>query len=186
MSRRSWSNEDFNDDLDNIPINIKILGIYTKTFKLQHLPQHIKWLNLFDLNNHFIIPNTLDILYISHIYLTKFPDILLTITYGIKVLILEVIQNDLSEINLDYLPDTIEYIILVFEYCNIKDYIFEDIPETNPPNTYGNYIGSAQNHQYVIQNVVDVLNESKKIKTNALEGLKVTEIIENIYKGNKI
>ena len=69
----------------------------------------------------------------------------------------------------------------IVEYCHIKDYNFEKLPETNPPNKYGDYVGSAQNHQYVIQNVVDVLNKSKTIKTNALEGLKVTEIIEKIY-----
>ena len=67
------------------------------------------------------------------------------------------------------------------EYCHIKNYKFQKLPETNPPNMYGNYVGSAQNHKYVFQNVVDVLNNSKKIKTNALEGLKVTEIIEKIY-----
>ena len=119
-------NEDFNDDLNNIPINIKILGIYSKNFNLQQIPQHIKWLNLFDLNNNCIIPNTIDILYIGHRYLTKFPDILLTISYGLKVLILEVMQNDINDINdikeidLNYLPDTIENIILVFDSCNIK------------------------------------------------------------------
>ena len=37
-------------------------------------------------------------------------------------------------------------------------YKLEEIEPTNPPNMYDGYIGSAQNHQYVIQNVVNVLN----------------------------
>jgi hypothetical protein len=113
-------NEDFNDDLNNLPLNIKILGFYSKNCNLQHLPSHIKWLNLFDLQNHYVIPNHIDILYIGHRYLHKFPDVLATISYGLKVLMIEIITNDITEINLDYLPDSIEKIILTFDYCNIK------------------------------------------------------------------
>jgi hypothetical protein len=60
---------------------------------------------------------------------------------------------------------------------------------TNPGNDYGAYKGSAQNHGYVIENVVNVLQNKSTITTNALEGLKVVEIIERIYskkKTNKI
>jgi hypothetical protein len=53
---------------------------------------------------------------------------------------------------------------------------------TNPGNDYGSYKGSAQNHNYVIQNVIDVFKHRNIITTNAIEGLKVVEIIENIYK----
>ena len=52
---------------------------------------------------------------------------------------------------------------------------------TNPGNDYGAYKGSAQNHHYVIQNVIDALSGNTPITTNALEGLKVVEIIERIY-----
>ncbi len=68
------------------------------------------------------------------------------------------------------------------EYCHIKDYIMPELAPTNPGNDYGAYKGSAQNHNYIIQNVIDVLNERDSITTNALEGLKVVEIIERIYK----
>jgi hypothetical protein len=57
------------------------------------------------------------------------------------------------------------------------------LPPTNPGNDYGAYKGSAQNHHYVIENVVNVLkNNSDKITTNAYEGYKVVDIIEQIYK----
>lgn len=67
------------------------------------------------------------------------------------------------------------------EYCHIKDYEIPQLEATNPPNDYGPFKGSAANHHYVIQNVVDTLNGTSYIDTNALEGLKVVDIIERIY-----
>lgn len=67
------------------------------------------------------------------------------------------------------------------EYCHIKDYEMPTLPLSNPPNDYGTYKGSAANHHYIIENVVDVLNEKTTITTNALEGMKVVDIIERIY-----
>jgi len=68
------------------------------------------------------------------------------------------------------------------EYCHIKDYTMPELAPCNPPNDYGAYKGSAQNHHYVIQNVVEKLQERGSISTNVLEGLKVIDIIERIYK----
>jgi predicted dehydrogenase len=67
------------------------------------------------------------------------------------------------------------------EYCHIKDYTMPVLPPSNPPNDYGHYKGSAANHHYIFENVVDVLKGRAPITTNALEGLKVVEIIERIY-----
>jgi len=67
------------------------------------------------------------------------------------------------------------------EYCRIRDYEMPQLAPTNPGNDYGAYKGSAQNHNYVIDNVVRVLNGETTITTNALEGLKVVDIIERIY-----
>jgi len=67
------------------------------------------------------------------------------------------------------------------EYCHVKNYEFKELPPTNPGNDYGAYKGSAQNHNYVIENIVQVLNGSGQITTNALEGMKVVDIIERIY-----
>lgn len=72
------------------------------------------------------------------------------------------------------------------EYCHIKDYVMPELAPTNPGNDYGAYKGSAQNHHYVIDNVVAVLKGRSKITTNALEGLKVVEIIERIYMANNV
>ncbi len=68
------------------------------------------------------------------------------------------------------------------EVCNIKDYEMPALAESNPANDYGPYKGSAANHNYVIQNVINTLKGRTTATTNALEGLKVVEIIERIYK----
>jgi predicted dehydrogenase len=67
------------------------------------------------------------------------------------------------------------------EYCHVKDYQMPELLPTNPGNDYGAYKGSAANHHFVIENVVDVLKGRNQITTNALEGLKVVEIIERMY-----
>lgn len=67
------------------------------------------------------------------------------------------------------------------EYCDIRGYEMPELPEANPANDYGAYKGSAANHGYVIENVVDTIRGRKQITTNALEGLKVVDIIERIY-----
>lgn len=67
------------------------------------------------------------------------------------------------------------------EYCNIDGYEMPELEESGPANDYGAYKGSAANHHYIIENVVDNLRGRTPITTNALEGLKVVEIIERIY-----
>ncbi|MCB0836908.1 MAG: Gfo/Idh/MocA family oxidoreductase [Bacteroidetes bacterium] len=67
------------------------------------------------------------------------------------------------------------------EICNIEGYEMPELPPANPANDYGAYKGSANNHAYVFENVVDTLLGHSMITTNALEGMKVVEMIERIY-----
>lgn len=67
------------------------------------------------------------------------------------------------------------------EFCHIKDYVMPELPPTNPGNDYGTYRGSAQNHHYVIENVVNVLEQGGEIDCKATEGLAVVDVIEKIY-----
>ena len=67
------------------------------------------------------------------------------------------------------------------EYCHLQDYTLPELPPTNPANDYGPYQGSAANHVQVIENVVATVQQRATATTNALEGLKVVEIIERIY-----
>ncbi len=71
------------------------------------------------------------------------------------------------------------------EYCHIKNYTMPTLAPTGPANDYGSYKGSASNHHYIIENVVKTLKEGSSVTTNALEGMKVVEIIERIYAARK-
>ncbi len=73
-----------------------------------------------------------------------------------------------------------QYMNLV-EYCHIENYNMPELPPTNAPNDYGPFKGSAANHHFIIENVVNTLNGRDTITANALEGLKVVDIIERIY-----
>lgn len=66
-------------------------------------------------------------------------------------------------------------------YCDIKNYQMPELLPTNPANDYGHYKGSASNHHYIIENIVDVIKGTDTIHTPAVEGMKVVEIIEKIY-----
>ena len=67
------------------------------------------------------------------------------------------------------------------EYCHLEGYQMPELAATNPANNYGTFQGSAANHVQVIENVVDTVQQRSHVTTNALEGLKVVEIIERIY-----
>jgi predicted dehydrogenase len=67
------------------------------------------------------------------------------------------------------------------EHCHISNYTMPVLEETNPPNDYGPFRGSAANHQYVFRNVINTLRGKEMVATNALEGMKVVDIIERIY-----
>ena len=66
-------------------------------------------------------------------------------------------------------------------YCHIKNYEMPVLEASAPANDYGGYKGSAANHHFVIANVIDSLKGRSVAATNALEGLKVVEMIEKMY-----
>ena len=68
------------------------------------------------------------------------------------------------------------------EYCHIEDYEMPELEPTNPPNEYGPYKGSAANHHFVIENVVNAMLGNQSSTTNVFEGMKVVGFIEKIYK----
>ncbi|WP_010665089.1 Gfo/Idh/MocA family protein [Marinilabilia salmonicolor] len=69
--------------------------------------------------------------------------------------------------------------------CNVRDYQMPALQPSAPANDYGGYKGSAANHHFIIDNVIQTLREKTFVTTNALEGLKVVDIIERIYHHRK-
>jgi predicted dehydrogenase len=74
------------------------------------------------------------------------------------------------------------------QYLNTIDYQvpawpeLSDLPPSAPANDYGSYQGSMSNHDKVIDNVIETLRGRQAIMANALEGMKVVEIIERMYR----
>jgi hypothetical protein len=66
-------------------------------------------------------------------------------------------------------------------HCHIQDYEMPELTEPTHENDFGAYKGAAQNHGFVIKNVIDTLKAGSAIATNLLEGMKVVDIIERIY-----
>jgi hypothetical protein len=67
------------------------------------------------------------------------------------------------------------------EYCHVEGYALPELEAASPANDYGHYKGSAANHHFIVENVIDTLKGRTTATTNALEGLKVVDIIERIY-----
>lgn len=64
-------------------------------------------------------------------------------------------------------------------YCHVEGLDFPELPPAAPPNYYGPYQGSAANHHFVIDNVVEVLNGRETIATTAEEGREVVRVIQD-------
>lgn len=69
----------------------------------------------------------------------------------------------------------------IIEYQATSGFDIGDLPRGAAANNYGDYEGSMSNHDQVIDNVIQTLQGKMEIMTNAYDGLKTVEIIENIY-----
>ena len=71
------------------------------------------------------------------------------------------------------------------EYQSLEGDPVSNLPPGNPPNNYGQYVGSMSNHDQVYKNLISVLEGQGTIATSGMEGLKTVEIIEKIYRQAK-
>ncbi len=67
------------------------------------------------------------------------------------------------------------------EYCHIDGYEEPEFPKPSTKYDYGDYSGNANNHNFVMENVIDTLKGKTTVSLSAEEGLKVVDIIERIY-----
>ncbi|MCP9235778.1 Gfo/Idh/MocA family protein [Lewinella sp. JB7] len=67
-------------------------------------------------------------------------------------------------------------------YCHVAGVTAPALPPSAPPNHYGPYEGSAANHHFVIDNVVEVLRGRAEVATPAGEGRMVVDVIQAIYR----
>ena len=70
-------------------------------------------------------------------------------------------------------------------YCHVQGLEVPTLAASAPPNSYGPYQGSAANHHFVIDNVVDVLRGRATVATTAAEGRAVVQTIAAIYRASR-
>jgi predicted dehydrogenase len=68
------------------------------------------------------------------------------------------------------------------EYCHIQHYTAPTLEIKAATFPHGTYAGNDAHHFLSIQNVVETLLGRSSISTNAMEGLKVVEMIETMYR----
>lgn len=71
------------------------------------------------INNLIITPSSIKKLYLSDKYLDKYPTVLHFLQYGIETIELKMYGS--TEINLNYLPDSISKIVIIITYYDSSD-----------------------------------------------------------------
>jgi hypothetical protein len=66
--------------------------------------------------------------------------------------------------------------------CRVEGLDAPKLPASPPPNDYGGYTGSAANHHFVYDNVMDVLLRGAEIATPIEEGLAVVRVIDRVHR----
>jgi len=72
------------------------------------------------------------------------------------------------------------------EYSHINNYSMPELNEGNNANDYGNYKGSANNHNCVIMNVIETLKGNQGKDATPEECLEVIAFIEEVYKTKNV
>ena len=70
-------------------------------------------------------------------------------------------------------------------YCHVEGLPVPVLPTSAPANNYGPYQGSAANHHFVIDNVIDVLKGRGEVATTAAEGRNVVALIRDIQRASQ-
>ncbi len=65
--------------------------------------------------------------------------------------------------------------------CNVENYEMPTLAPCSQSNDYGGYKGSASNHHFVIQNVVETLNNQASPNSSVDDAILTLTTIENIY-----
>ncbi len=66
-------------------------------------------------------------------------------------------------------------------YCNVKNYTMPELSPSMPANDYGTHKGSAANHCYVIENVVETLRGRAAATSSELDATLTLHVVEQLY-----
>jgi hypothetical protein len=148
----------FDDEFTNLPDCVDRLEINLKSnhysgFKnniVKHIPKNVTHLTLYDSIYPIDIPTHIKILDLSNGYIEKFPDVLNIIPYGVETIYIKH-TNKLGDLNLNILPESIEYIHI--DAAGINNINFNIILDKYLPNlksiTYNHY--NIMNHEEILE-----------------------------------
>ncbi len=71
------------------------------------------------------------------------------------------------------------------EYCHVDGMTTPDLPAAGVPNEYGGYVGSANNHFHIFENVANVLIRNQQSDLPLDDAIHGVQLIEEIYKLRK-
>lgn len=112
-------NNNFQDELLNLPDNIISLRIKSENYSPQYIPPNIKTIHIENMYGNIILPNTINNIIVSDKYISKYPELLHFLPFGIKNLNIKIYGN--TFINLNYLPESIEEIIIIITHYDSTD-----------------------------------------------------------------
>lgn len=112
-------NSNFHDELINLPDNIISLRLRSDNFCPQYIPPNIKTVHIENILGILYIPNTINNIIVSDKYINKFPELLHFLPFGLKKINIRMYGNTL--INLNFLPESIEEIVIIITHYNSND-----------------------------------------------------------------
>jgi UDP-N-acetyl-2-amino-2-deoxyglucuronate dehydrogenase len=69
------------------------------------------------------------------------------------------------------------------EYCHVKDYTMPDLAPAGEVNDYGKYKGTANNHFFVIDNMIQTLRGQESPHFDLADAVRGVALIEEVYRG---
>jgi hypothetical protein len=109
----------FQDELNNLPDNIISLRLKSNNYCPGYIPPNIKTIHIDSISGNITLPNTINKIIVSDNYINKFPELLHFLPFGINKLNIRMYGNTLLSLN--YLPESIEEIIIIITHYNSTD-----------------------------------------------------------------
>jgi hypothetical protein len=112
-------NSNFQDELINIPDNIISLRVKSDNYCPGYIPPNIKTIHIDNIHGNITLPNTINNIIVSDKYINNYPELLHFLPFGVKKLNIRMYGN--TFISLNYLPESIEEIVIIITHYNSID-----------------------------------------------------------------
>ena len=94
--------------------------------------------------------------------------------------------KDHTDLHSKYITEMLKEISMIVEGIKGKKQKGSELQKSNGQHNYGKYKGSANNHHFVIENVIESLQGGQTKYATPEQCLKVIAFIEQAYKNRKV